>query len=92
MLNKETVKKIADLARIEISQEKQEEMSKELSEVLDYVDKLEEVDTSEVNFKAVSPIKNRVRADIVKETDEKTRENMRSMGKSKNDYFQVESI
>ena len=92
MLNKETVEKIADLARIEISEEKKEKMSQDLSEVLDYIDKLEEVDTSEVDFKAISPIKNRIRKDKVKDADEKTKENMRSMGKSKDDYFQVESI
>ncbi len=92
MLEKEKVKKIADLARIEISEKKQEKMSEDLSEILDYVEKLEEVDTSEVDFKAISPIKNRVRKDKVKDTDEKTKEKMRSMGKSKDDYFQVESI
>ena len=92
MLNKETVEKIADLARIEISESKKEKMAKDLSEVLDYVDKLEEVDTSDVDFKSISPIKNRVRKDKVEDISEKERDNMRAMGKSKEDYFQVESI
>ena len=92
MLDKETVEKIADLARIKIDEEKKEKMAKDLSEVLDYIDKLEEVDTSDVDFKSISPIKNRVRKDKVEDISEKERDNMRAMGKSKEDYFQVESI
>ena len=92
MLDKETVEKIADLARIKIDEEKKEKMAKDLSEVLDYIDKLEEVDTSDVDFKSISPIKNRVRKDKVEDISEKERDNMRAMGESKEDYFQVESI
>ncbi|MGM0439201.1 MAG: Asp-tRNA(Asn)/Glu-tRNA(Gln) amidotransferase subunit GatC, partial [Patescibacteria group bacterium] len=92
MLKKETVEKIADLAHLKISEEKKEKMQKDLSEVLDYVEKLEEVDTSDVDFKAISPIKNRVRKDKVEDTDQATKEKMRSMGKNRDDYFQVESI
>ena len=92
MLDKETVEKIADLAHLEIDEEKKEKMTKDLSEVLDYIDKLSEVDTSDVDFKSISPIKNKVREDKVKDTSEKEKDDMRAMGKSKDDYFQVESI
>ncbi len=92
MLDKDTVEKIADLAHLEIEEEKKEKMAKDLTEVLNYIDKLEEVDTSDVDFKSISPIKNRVRKDVVRDTDQKTRDKMKSMGKSKDNYFQVESI
>ena len=92
MLDKETVEKIADLAHLEIDEEKKEKMATDISEVLDYIDKLSEVDTSDVDFKSISPIKNKVREDKVKDTSEKEKDDMRAMGKSKDDYFQVESI
>ena len=92
MLKKETVEKIADLAHLEIDEEKKEKMATDISEVLDYIDKLSEVDTSDVDFKSISPIKNKVREDKVKDTSEKEKDDMRAMGKSKDDYFQVESI
>ncbi len=92
MLKKETVEKIADLARLEIDKKTKERMREDLSEVLDYVEKLKEVDTSGVDFKSTSPIKNRARKDIAKDTSDPEKEKMRSMGKHKEDYFQVESI
>ncbi|MDX1607618.1 MAG: Asp-tRNA(Asn)/Glu-tRNA(Gln) amidotransferase subunit GatC [Candidatus Spechtbacterales bacterium] len=47
-LTKEEVKKIADLARLEISDEKLEYYTEELSAVLDYVEQLNELDTEDV--------------------------------------------
>ncbi len=92
MITKKTIKKISDLAHIELSDKEKEEISKNLIEILDYVDKLKKVDTSEVDFKSISPVKNKLRKDKVKDSKEKTKEVMRSMGKNKDNYFQVESI
>ncbi len=86
------IEKIAELAKLEIDDERKEKIAKDLSDVLAYVDKLKEVDTSKVDYHSNSPLKNRVREDKVKDTPEKEKEKMRSMGKSKDDYFQVESI
>lgn len=47
MLTKEEVKKIAALARIGISKEEVEKHQKDLSAVLDYFKKLEELDTTD---------------------------------------------
>lgn len=46
MLTKEEVVKIAQLARIELSETEVEKFQKELSTVLDYVEELKKVDTS----------------------------------------------
>ncbi len=92
MLKKETVEKIAGLAHLEIEESKKDKIRKDLSEILEYVDKLNEVDTSGIDFKSISPIKNRLREDKVVDTEESQKEKMRSMGKNKDNYFQIESI
>ena len=45
MLSKAEVQKIANLARIEITDEEAEKYSKELSDILGFVEKLNEADT-----------------------------------------------
>jgi len=48
MITKEQVKHIAKLARISLTEEEEEKFQKELSLILDYVEKLKEVDISNV--------------------------------------------
>lgn len=48
MVTKEEIKHIAKLARIEISEKEEEKFQKELSGILDYVAKLNEVNTDHV--------------------------------------------
>ncbi len=48
MISKEEVKNIADLARIRLSNEEIEGYQKDLSEILNYVNKISEVDTSKI--------------------------------------------
>ncbi len=47
-LTKEQVKKVAKLANLSISEKDEEIYGAQLSEILDYVDQLEKVDTSDV--------------------------------------------
>ena len=50
MISREEVKYIADfLARLELTSEEEERYSKQLSTILEYIDKLKTVDTSEVS-------------------------------------------
>lgn len=49
MLTKEEVKKLAVLARIELSEAQVEKFQKDLSTVLDYIDELKKVNTSGVD-------------------------------------------
>lgn len=44
----EQVRHVADLARLKLSREEEERLQTELSDILAYVDKLNELDTSEV--------------------------------------------
>lgn len=48
MISKEEVKHIAKLARLGLSEKEIEKMRGELSKILDYIEKLKEVDVSEV--------------------------------------------
>lgn len=48
MLNKEEVKHIAKLARLGLTEREIEKFQKELSSILDYVEKLKEVDVSNI--------------------------------------------
>jgi len=49
MIDKEQVKHIASLARLKLEDKEVEQFSKELSEVLSYVEKLNEIDFSDVS-------------------------------------------
>lgn len=90
-MEKDELKKIADLAHIDIGMD-EEKIIADLKDILDYVEKLKEVDTSKIDSESISPILNRVRNDIPEDIDEATKEEMRTMGKNKDNYFQVESI
>jgi len=48
MISKEEVKHIAKLARLGLNEKEVEKFRKELSSILDYIDKLKEVDISKV--------------------------------------------
>ena len=50
MIKKEEVKHIAKLARLGLSENEEKKMTKDLSLILDYFDKLKEVDVSNVDL------------------------------------------
>jgi aspartyl-tRNA(Asn)/glutamyl-tRNA(Gln) amidotransferase subunit C len=65
-----TVKRIARLARIKITEEEAKGLVKELSGILNWVEQLDEVDTSAVEpMTRVVPIELKKRADVVTDGD-----------------------
>jgi len=67
-LSHDDVRHIAKLARLHLSDEEVEKFSRELSSILDYIDQLQEVDTSNVEPTAqVTGQTNSFREDEVKE-------------------------
>lgn len=76
MISKEQVKHIAKLARISLTGQEIEKFQKELSSILDYVEKLKEVDVSKVqaHFSLVpeATFKKGMREDTVKKQDIET--------------------
>lgn len=47
-IDKKTVQKLAHLSRLELTEKEQEKMGEDLGDILNWVEKLEEVDTSDV--------------------------------------------
>lgn len=47
-LSREEVQHVAQLARLDFSDEEEQQMAEEMSQILDYVEKLDELDTSGV--------------------------------------------
>lgn len=67
-----TVKKVASLARIAISDADAEKLAPELNNILGWIEQLGEVDTSAVEpMTAVIPNKLRLREDVVTEGDQR---------------------
>lgn len=88
MLLKSEVQKIANLARIEITDAEAEKYSKELSNILEFVDKLNEVDTENIEPIAhITGAKNVMREDKVIEYDAETKENIINNFPEKKDRF-----
>lgn len=88
------VEHIADLARIELSEAEKKEFAGQLSDVLGYVEQLKEVDTEGV--KPVSQVTgsvNVLREDVIKGSDEKTRQGMISNFPDRDeDYVKVKQV
>jgi aspartyl-tRNA(Asn)/glutamyl-tRNA(Gln) amidotransferase subunit C len=67
-VSRDDVRHVAQLARLDFSEEGEAQMADELSQILDYVDKLNELDTSGVPpMSHVLDVTNAVRADEVEE-------------------------
>ncbi|OGF89375.1 hypothetical protein A3I27_03220 [Candidatus Giovannonibacteria bacterium RIFCSPLOWO2_02_FULL_43_11b] len=64
MISKEEVKKLAELARIQLTVSEEEKLEKDLSNILGYIEKLKEVDISNVpEMTHATEAKNVFRAD-----------------------------
>ncbi len=63
------IKKVADLARLDINDDELSEISIQLAGILEYIDKLNEVDTTDIipTFHTID-LKNVFRKDVVKES------------------------
>jgi len=61
------VEHVANLARLEFSDEEKNKLAMHLAEILDYIDQLNKLDTENVEPTShVIPVKNVVRPDVVK--------------------------
>jgi len=68
-LSKQEVEHVAKLARLAVSEEEKEAFSRQLSEILTYVGKLNELDTSKIEPTShVLDLNNVFRDDIVRES------------------------
>jgi aspartyl-tRNA(Asn)/glutamyl-tRNA(Gln) amidotransferase subunit C len=91
-INKELLDKIAHLARLEFDEKDAEKMMTDMSAIVDWVDKLTEVDTTGVEpLTTMSFEINVMREDEVKEPLEHERP-LRNAPKKDKDYFRVPKV
>ena len=83
-ITNETIDYVGILAKLELSDEEKEEAKKGLTEMLDYVGKLNELDTSSVEpMSHTFPVSNVMREDVVTNGDDK--DNMLKNAPEKNE-------
>ncbi len=71
VISDETIEYVGILAKLELSDEERERAKKDMGEMLDYIDKLNELDTSAVEPMAhIFPVGNVFREDVVTNGDE----------------------
>jgi len=91
-INKETLEKIAHLARLEFDEKSEEKMLKDMNNMLSFVEKLQELDTENVEpLQAMSFEINQMREDKV--TGQMTREEgLKNAPKKDQAYFRVPKV
>ena len=91
-ITNETIDKIAHLARLEFENEAKEEIAKDMNRMLDFVDKLNELNTDNVEpLIYISNETNVLRDDVVKH-DITQKEALRNAPKKDSDYFKVPKV
>ena len=66
IISDETIEYVGILAKLELSEEEKEAAKKDMGKMLDYIDKLNELDTSNVEpMSHVFPVQNVFRDDVV---------------------------
>ena len=91
-IDSKTVKRVANLARIRVTEEELEPLSNELSSILEFMQQLNEVDVSGVEpLTSVTPMALNLREDIV--TDgEKSNQILMNSAKHKEGFFAVPKV
>ncbi|MEA2088955.1 MAG: Asp-tRNA(Asn)/Glu-tRNA(Gln) amidotransferase subunit GatC [Patescibacteria group bacterium] len=93
-LNKQQVEHIAKLARLELTEKEKKIFSVQLSSILDYVGKLEEVNTDGVEETSqVTGLINSIRDDVVEEALLESKQEILNNAPDKEDnLFKVKSV
>ncbi|MDO3626186.1 Asp-tRNA(Asn)/Glu-tRNA(Gln) amidotransferase subunit GatC [Mucilaginibacter sp. BT774] len=91
-IDKETVEKVAHLARLELAEDEKEKMIADMNKILGFMDKLNEIDTSGIEpLVYMTNEINTVREDVIKQ--EITHEEaLLNAPKHDNDYFLVAKV
>ena len=94
MIPKKEVQHIAKLARLGLTQNEVEKFQKELSSILDYIEKLKEVDVSTIELTShLIKVENVVRKDEPKEEKLEIRKKLIEMApETKEGFLKVKSI
>ena len=89
VISDETIDYVGILAKLELSEEEKEQAKKDMGRMLDYIDKLAELDTTEIEpMSHVFPVQNVFREDVVTNGDDS--ENMlKNAPESKDGAYKV---
>ncbi|WP_013324743.1 Asp-tRNA(Asn)/Glu-tRNA(Gln) amidotransferase subunit GatC [Gloeothece verrucosa] len=92
MIDKEQVRKIAHLARLEITAQEEEQFTSQLSSILEYFEQLSELDTTDVppTTRAIE-ITNITRPDLMKSYASRE-ELLKEAPEQEGDFFKVPQI
>ena len=92
-ISAETVKKVAGLSRLELSEKELKLYEKQLADILDYIDKLSEPDTSKTlpTSHPLDNLKNVFRKDVVRKSLKAT-EALKNAPNEKDGFFCVPKI
>ena len=72
IISDETIEYVGILAKLELSDEEKEQAKKDMANMLDYIDTLNELDTSGVEpMSHVFPVNNVIREDVVTNGDDR---------------------
>ena len=89
IISDETIDYVGILAKLELIDEEKEKAKKDMEEMLDYIDKLNELDTSDVEpMSHVFPVNNVFREDVVTNGDG-TKQTLANAPEKKDDSFVV---
>lgn len=93
-LTKEEVQEVVDLVRIGLTEEEIVERQKDMSNVLDYFDKLSELDTDKVEeIGHITGMNDVYRSDQIEEaTEEEKKGMMENVKEEQNGYIKVQSV
>ncbi len=74
VISDETMEYVSVLAKLELSEEEKEQAKKDMGRMLDYIDKLNELNTEEVEpMSHIFPVTNVFREDVVENGDDRDR-------------------
>ena len=92
MISEEEVKHVAKLARLELTEDEVKKYSKQLGDILKYVEQMKEVDTTGIEpMPHAIPIYNVMREDVVK-YEETKEELMKNAPYEEDGFFRVPKI
>ena len=91
-VDKKTIENTAELAKLYLSDQDKEELTKEMSDIITYVEKISELETSDIKpTDNIADLKNVFREDVVKESIDRS-EIEKIAPQYDNNYFVVPKI
>ncbi len=93
-ISEEQIEHIAKLARIELREKEKEKFSNELSSILDYINKLNEIDTKNIRgINQITGLENVMRVDEIRNPKHEIRNKiLNGAPKRKDNYYKVPKI